>query len=151
MRGEPEQLAGRATHRLEVDHLDAEERHAGATAQHVAIARHLRGVVVDVEQPAASSGTEDRLLRGIGDERTVFVVDPPCADDTSVVHDEIDDGGDRMLVDAAIGAQLLRQHLGQHVAGGVVVVDGPRTRVAGKRFQIEMRRSLMKPAPTLGS
>ena len=42
-----------------------------------------------------------------------------------------------MLVDAGVGAQFLRQHLGQHVAGGVVVMDGARTRVARKHLEVE--------------
>ena len=130
MRREAEQLLGRAAHRLEVDHLDAEERHAGAESQHVAVARHLRRVVVDVEQPAAAAGAQDDLLRVVDDERAVLVVDAPGADHAAVALDEIDDGRDRMLLDARIGAQLLRQHLGDHVAGGVVVMAGPVSGVA---------------------
>jgi hypothetical protein len=49
----------------------------------------------------------------------------PGADYTSIPFDEVDDGRDRMFLDAWVGAQLLRQHLGDHVAGGVVVMASP--------------------------
>ena len=137
MRREAEQFLGRAAHRLKVDHLDAEQRHAGAETQHVAVARHLRRVVVDVEQSAAAAGAQDDLLRMIDDERAVLVVHAPGADDAAIPFDEVDDGRDRVFLDARVGAQLLRQHLGDHVAGGVVVMTSPVSGVAGKRLEVE--------------
>ena len=37
-----------------------------------------------------------------------------------------------------VGAQLLRQHLGDHVAGGVVVMTSPVSGVTGKRLEVEL-------------
>ena len=138
MRSKAEQFLGRTAHRLKVDHLDAEQRHAGAETQHVAVARHLRRVVVDVEQSAAAAGAQDDLLRMVDDERAVMIIHAPGADDAAIPFDEIDDGRDRMFLDACVGAQLLRQHLGDHVAGGVVVMAGPVSGVTGKRLEIEL-------------
>ena len=132
VRRKAEQLRGRVAHRLKVNHLDAEQRHAGAKAQHVAVARHLRRVVIDVEQSAAAAGAKDGLLRAVDGERAVLIIDTPGADHAAIALDEIDDGGDRMLLDAGVGAQFFRQHLGHHVAGEVVVMDGAGARVAGE-------------------
>ena len=90
MRREAEQLRRRAAHRLEVDHLDAEQRHAGPEAEHVAVPGHLRRVVIDIEQPAAAAGAQDRLARAVDDEHALLVVDAPGADDAAIALIEID-------------------------------------------------------------
>jgi hypothetical protein len=106
MRREAEQFGGRAAHRLEVDHLDAKQRRAGAETKHVAIAGDLWRVVVDIEQAAAAARAQDRLARVVDDERALLVVDAPGTDDAAITRDEIDNGGDRMLVDASVGARF---------------------------------------------
>src|SRR5215467_5514381 len=84
MRCEAEQLLGRAAHRLEIDHLDSQQRNAGTESQDVAVAGHLRRVVVDVEQPASAAGAQNDLLRTINDEHAVAVVHTPGADDAAI-------------------------------------------------------------------
>ena len=138
MGGEAEQLLGRAAHGLEVDHLDAEERHAGPEPEHVAVPGHLRRIVVDVEQAAAAARAQDDLARRVGGEDAAGVVDAPGADHPAAVGDQVHDGGVGMLADAPVRAQLPRQRLGQHVAGGVVVVDRPRPAVVGEHLEVEL-------------
>src|SRR5262245_47077631 len=43
-----------------------------------------------------------------------------------------------MLVDPGVGTQLLRQHLGHHVAGGVVVMNRSWMGMAWKTLEVEL-------------
>jgi hypothetical protein len=69
---------------------------------------------------------QDDLLRPVDDQCAVLVVHAPGAHDAAIAQDQVHDGSDGVLFDAGIGAQLFREHLGQHVPGEVIVVHGPR-------------------------
>src|SRR5262245_18193448 len=107
MWGKAEEFLWRAAHRLEVDHLDADQRHPRAKTERVAVTCNLRRIVVDVEQPAAATGAQDDLLRLIYDERAVLVIYAPRADHAAIPFDKIDDCRYRVLSNACVSAQLL--------------------------------------------
>src|SRR5262249_52402127 len=100
MRGKAEKFLWRAAHRLEVDHLDADQWHPCAKTERVAVTRNLRRIVVDVKQPTATTGAQDDLPRLIDDERAVLVIDAPRADYAAIPFDKIDDRRYRGLFNA---------------------------------------------------
>ena len=93
VRGKTEQFGGRATHRLKIDHLDADQRHTGAKAHDITVTRHLRRIIVHVIQTTAATGGENYLFGGILRQHAFIVVDAPGTDDLAVVYGQIDDGG----------------------------------------------------------